>query len=257
MNSILDWTFYKLHETLIENPDWWLRDEFGDVVLQSGDHSFPQPPQGMLVFDFQQEIVQKLWADTCLNMTKTGYIDGCFADRPAQNSFKGYNLTANQTANFKAGHTQTLLDVQKGLNDTGLSVLISNGFYAEGIVAVQLEGFAANQGSIKTLQGYAQKGLLVQAHAGYAQNGNDNHCEDITNSLAAFLIGAEKYSYYGCSRGWYIEPDWIVWHEQYDKKLGAPNGVAVLNGDMYSRSFASGTKVTFNVTSNVGTIDWA
>ena len=66
-----------------------------------------------------------------------------------------------------------------------------------------------------------------------------------------------SYSYYGCSRGWYFEPDWSVWHPQYDKPLGEPMGDAVKKGDVYTRQFKSGTKVTFNVTSNVGTIAWA
>ena len=84
-----------------------------------------------------------------------------------------------------------------------------------------------------------------------------SHILHFIKNISAFLIGAEKYSYYGCSTNWYIEPDWIVWHEQYDKPLGAPIGQAILSDDLYTRSFESGTKVTFNITSNVGTIDWA
>eukprot|EP01084_Bolivina_argentea_P033010 61086_1 len=256
-NSVIDWTFYKMHETFIENPDWWLRDENGEIVLIPGDHTFPQPQQGLLVFDYQQEIVQQFYAESCLNMTQTGYIDGCFADRPSESTFKGHNLTQNQTEAYSKGHSACLLSIQKGLNDTNKSVLISNGWYTQGIVAIQLEGFHAEQSAIQMLQKYGDLGVLVQAHAGYNQDGNDNHCENITNSLAAFLIGAGKYAYYGCSRGWYIEPDWIVWHSEYDKKLGTPKGKAILSGDMYTRSFESGTTVTFNITSNVGTIDWA
>ncbi len=108
----------------------------------------------------------------------------------------------------------------------------------------------------QTLMNFAQQGILVQAHAGYGKDGQDNHCQDINNSLAAFLIGAEKYSYYGCSRGWYIGPDWINWHSEYDKPLGEPMGKAVKNGDVWERSFKSGTVVKFNVTSNEGVIEW-
>ena len=61
---------------------------------------------------------------------------------------------------------------------------ISNGYYIDGIVAVQLETFIPSQGSIKTLQKFAQQGLLVQVHTGYKQNGADNYCQNITNSLA-------------------------------------------------------------------------
>lgn len=257
LNSILDWTMYQIHEIMLQHPEWWLHDENGNVVRIQGDHTFPQPAEGMLVFDHQQSAVQSFWTSACLNWTYTGYVDGCFADRPAEIVFKGYNLTDDQTKAFAAGHAKTLLSVQRELNMTHKSVLISNGWYAEGIMAVQLESFAANNGSIKLLQKYAQKGIIVQAHAGYGADGEDNHCEDITNSLAAFLIGAGKYSYFGCARGWYIEPDWIKWHDEYDKPLGIPDGDAVLKDGVYFRSFSSGTHVLFDTKTNTGTIQWA
>lgn len=161
-----------------------------------------------------------------------GYVDGCFADRPNESKFKGYNLSDEQTAAFTAGHADTLLAVQRGLNETGKSVLISNGWYTEGIMAVQLESFGANKESIELLQEYARKGIVVQAHAGYGED-----CRNITNVLAAFLIGAGEYSYFGCSRGWYIEPDWIVWHPEYDKPLGKPNSEAFFRFGVYHRTF--------------------
>ena len=37
MNSILDWTFYRLHQEFIQNPNWWLRDMYNNLILISGD----------------------------------------------------------------------------------------------------------------------------------------------------------------------------------------------------------------------------
>ena len=213
---------------------------------------------------------------------------------------------------------------------------------------------------------------LVQCHAGYGEDGGDNHCSNnITNSLAAFLIGARENSFYGCSKSWNVGTDpvdgtcvwylsictcncafraivhfdhlcisniwnywglvfgifcpvdellafsfvligfafgfwlhfhvgavprlsnnsheeyvhlqlhWlcdacdacvgvdihstpfvvctylVVWHPEYDKPLGAPTSDATKNGNVWTRSFASGTVVTFDVSSNEGTIKWA
>ena len=112
--------------------------------------------------------------------------------------------------------------------------MISNRLVIPGVIATQLENFTAEAYEIQVLMEYAQQGVLVQAHAGYGHDGKVNQCDNITDSLAAFLIGAEKYSYYACSRGWYIEPDWIKWHDEYDKPLGEPMGKAVLNGDVWS-----------------------
>ena len=182
----------------MEHSDLWLRDNNGKVVLMGGDKSFPQPTQGMLVPDYQQLEGQKFWASLCINMTleNPGIIDGCFADRAGQETFNGYNFTQQQTQNFAAGHTASLLEIQAALNASNNTVVITNIIYAPGIMAAQIERFTADESGIQELMSYAKKGILVQAHAGYTQNGNDNHCEDITNSLAAFLIGAEKYDFY-------------------------------------------------------------
>ena len=48
-----------------------------------------------------------------------------------------------------------------------------------------------------------------------------------------------------------------VWHEEYDRPLGAPLGEATLVGGIYARLFASGTRVTYNASSDVGAIQWA
>ena len=138
MNTVVDWTFYYMHETFLEHPEWWLRDEFGDIVLTPGDYHFPQPEQGLLVFDYKQSDVVQFFADTCLNMTQTGYIDGCFADRPDQNSWNGYNFTQNETNAFTEGHDDALLATQKGLNDTNKSVLFSCIFVSHYIIYIYM-----------------------------------------------------------------------------------------------------------------------
>ena len=110
----------------------------------------------------------------------------------------------------------------------------------------------------------AATGRLVQAHAGYGEDGtSDEHCsKGVTNSLAAFLIGAGERSYYGCSRGWKVQADPVedAWRSEYERPLGKPTGLGVKTGDVWRRTFSSAhgtTVVTFNSTSNVGAIRWA
>merc|ERR1719323_2276380 len=111
-----------------------------------------------------------------------------------------------------------------------------------------------------TLMHAVADGKMVFVHAGYESDGKDNHCwNGVTNSLAAFLIGAGPNSYYTCSRGWTIETSPIdeVWHPEYEKKLGVPLAEASKTGDTYYREFhhAQGvTQVSFNTTSNIGGI---
>ena len=69
-NSILDWPFYRLHEEFVENPSYWLRDDNNQIVLLQGDHTFPQPPQGMLVPDYTQQIVSDFWVCSVLKNYK-------------------------------------------------------------------------------------------------------------------------------------------------------------------------------------------
>ena len=251
-NSIDDWTFYRLHETLAEHPEWWLRDDDGKVVLVGGDNRFPQPQQGMLVPDYRQKEVQKLWSDECINITRDNYgiVDGCFSDKPQVNTFKKYNFSEKQLNEFELGHNNSISAIQAALNKSNASILIAdNAFVPEGVIATMIQIFSGTEFYIEQLLSLSSKGILVEAHA--------RDCTNITDSLGAFLIGMNKYSYYGCSNGWTWPDNWNVWHSEYDKPLGEPLGPAVKKNGIYSRRFKSGTNVTFDTSTNTSRIDWA
>ncbi len=65
-----------------------------------GDPSFPQPPEGMLVFDLSQEPCAEWFASACTNMTDTGYFDSCNADRVWQ--WKTQGMDNETEAKYKA-----------------------------------------------------------------------------------------------------------------------------------------------------------
>ena len=64
---------------------------------------------------------------------------------------------------------------------------------------------------------------------------------DLTDHIAAFLIGVEKYcSYFGCGN-WYTEGNGtmpLMWYPEYDQPLGAPTGPVKYEGNVWTRSFA-------------------
>eukprot|EP01084_Bolivina_argentea_P038740 71636_1 len=257
-NSIRDWTYYKLHDTFIEHPSWWLRDNNQQIVLVSGANSFPKPAQGLLVPDYRQKIVSTFWASECYNITSKniGIIDGCFSDTAQINSFPGYNFTAQDLNEFEIGHNASLTLIQSELNKTNSSIVIAdNGWVPEGVLGTMIQKFEPNENNIKQLLSFSEVGILIQARSDKCNGGATQG--GFINTLAAFLIGANKYSYYACSDGFEWPDNWNKWHAAYDKPLGEPVGAAFKNGTVYRRSFKSGTTVTFDTSTNNGTIIWA
>ncbi|XP_065830205.1 uncharacterized protein [Oscarella lobularis] len=248
LNSVLDFTNYRLHEELLKRPELFLRNASGDIVRIHPGKS----PELLNVFDFSQEAARNLWANDCINATKSGYVDGCFADRAGEEAFAHNKLTPEKATAYANGHDQVLQDVQKSLGD---NVLIANNYLLSGVTATMIEAFRSNEESIQRLQEAVSQKKLVEVHAGYFDS-----CKNITDTLAAFLIGAGDYSYYACSAGWTaneIHTDWLTWHPEYDKPLGKPTGPATKEGDVYTRHFASGTVATFDTKTNKGDIKWA
>jgi hypothetical protein len=161
-NSILDWPFYRMHEEFLKHEEWWVKDNKGKTCRMSGDGTFPNHTN-MLSFDFTQAAARDFWASECVNMTKTGFVDGCFSDRAAPTNDPHCTLP-NKTA-FEAAHTQVHQELQKAI---GNGPLIANHAYnMEGVNAVQIEGFKADEASIQTLINCVANGKITEAHAGY------------------------------------------------------------------------------------------
>ena len=83
--------------------------------------------------------------------------------------------------------------------------------------------------------------------------------KDFEFALAAFLIAASDTAFFGYSDGWYFSG--TTWHEQYDRRLGAPLGLAKQgtgSANMtWTRKFASGTTVELDVAHKAAEIRWA
>ena len=227
----------------LDENNYYLRDANGDKV------KFSQ----FYVFDVSQPVVRKWWLDTCLNATNFANGDGCFCDS-----------SQHTDAKFKPSPPKSKLDawgegllsltreVQEALGDDKLLIgKVANQSYVK---AVQIESFQNNNESITSLMLGSQVGQVVQAHVPVSVSCTS----DLTDYIAAFLIGAEKYCYFGCGN-WNAEGNDtrpLMWHPVYDKPLGDPTGPARFKADVWMRSFASGTEVTFDIKGNKGTIKW-
>ena len=73
-----------------------------------------------------------------------------------------------------------------------------------------------------------------------------------------FLVGAQPGAYFGCGAWLYatFEPN-DLWLDMYDRPLGEPVSNATVNGNVYTRHFASGTWAEWNIHTGVGTVHWA
>lgn len=255
-----------------KRPDWQLNDsKTHKAVLAPGDRTFNPPKRGMLVFDHAVPALRDYWKSVCINATATGFVDGCFSDssQPNTHGTQGH-LNAADEAAFEAGKVQTMSELTQFFGGTpgkpyagSDGVLIGKTVTQEGINAVQIEMFKAGEAEILELMQGAKQGYLVQAHAAVTTTPSKAGCNDLeamTDVIAAFLIGAGDDSYFG-SGLWIspgiedIEQRWCP--ELFERPIGAPLADAVKTGQVYHRAFATGTNVSFDVSTNKGTINWS
>ena len=246
MNSFKDRPeMTRMARQLKEHPDWVLRDSDGNPVKN---------PQGFLVFDLSNEEVRQWWLKTCLDATMSANGDGCYCDSSQHTNETFPNVPMTKMEAWWKGLLTLTRDVQQQLGDDKL--LIGKVPDQPYVKAVQIERFAANNASINALMLGVKLGKVMQAHM---EDLPPNGCKgDITNHLAAFLIGAGNYSYYGCG-GWNASGDsdepWY-WRPEFDKQLLEPVGPALYEGGVWQRRFVSETEVTFDTSTNKGTIHW-
>jgi len=245
------------------------------VYLLKNSSGLPalETSSGCHIFDHTQAIAREYWTTMCLNLTKSGVIDGCGADASWQNGVdqaQKWGLTPAMAAQWGMGHKQMMRNTTALLGD---GVLLGKdpwevGDYVNGALH---EGCPAVNATILTLQNLTAraasmgKRLIYQCHGGHnlvdetSSSGQSCHGEGFVDEIAAFLIGAGEYHYFGCG-GWNGGPDFTNHRPaEMDKKLGAPKGPGVYNSlaGKWTREFASGTKVIFDPKTKKGTITWA
>ena len=153
---------------------------------------------------------------------------------------------------------QAKMQYAKPFGSLGLLVVTNNVVYPN-VSGTMLEGFYANESQLISHRSAAAQGRVVLAHAGYKADGADNHCGNITNALAAFLVSAGPRSMFGCSTGWELAQGWSTDHRDFHRPLGRPlqPTATISKTGVWRREFASGTVATLDTQTGIGHIEWA
>jgi hypothetical protein len=275
LNSVIDWTTnYKLHDLMVKNPSWRVKNTSGGDIGSL-------VPGGNWVYDLSIPAMREAWVAECTTAVAAG-CTGCFIDKANTDQSGNYlhwggpPRGSPQSNALNKGHLAALTELSEKLAPTGNYAIYNHlGVPTYNTTTMMIEDFTGTEVCISKLRLIASRGFTVQAHAGNYPKGNK--CVDgDTNAMAAFLIAAGNYSYYHCSTSsattaaWQSNPkwpavsdSWLDWLNEYDMPLGAPLGLATkepspqnASASLWSRSFASGTRIEFDTATNNGTIWW-
>jgi len=235
-------------------PAEFIEQEGRSMLLRNGSNQLVHNAYGGChVYDHSQAATRQFWQNMCLNMTKSGVIDGCGADFSAmgENRWSAHTPTniakelgiplAKATA-WAAGHTQMMRDTQAALGN-GLLMGKDAPELGDHVHGVLEEGGCYKRNStVNTLRNLTARARAAGA-AGKAWVYQCHSSDATTDTLAAFLAGAGD-GHFLTVGGWY---NGAVghWVDDFAKPLGAPLGDAIYNGTTWLRSFESGTQVTF------------
>lgn len=241
---------FRAAEFLETHPEYLLKNKSGLPALESYGNCH--------IHDFTKVASQNFWREMCLNMTASGVIDGCGADASWQNGVdQDWDLDDATAAAWGKGHREMMRSTTEALGD---GVLLGKNSWEVGdyVNGALHEGCDAANTTVNTLRNLTQVALQQKRRLIY-------QCHSKTGTLdevAAFLVGAGPYHYFGLGQ-WHgtgkdgnFSEHWMP--GVFDRALGAPLDDAVYDPstDDWTRSFASGTVVTFNAKTNAGTISW-
>eukprot|EP01049_Picozoa_sp_SAG25_P001829 SAG25_NODE_87_length_16363_cov_40.489179_3_plen_495_part_00 len=225
------------------------------------------------VIDFRKEAGTALWIETCTNATATKNVDGCFAD------FCSWGLDENSYPGFSAAHNAAVNGLSKAMGEDGLAignncqhdVKTGNLKNWSSPSAVFMEGFSNSSSNFQQLLSFSNTTLwpkppVVQIHLGSKEcwmrvnarpKPGDSLGYGCNNTLAAAMVLLRENVYIGAGnwRGTDIMNRLLP---EFGYPLGKPTGPPVVDGSThtYSRSFTSGTTVTFHPPSGLGEIKW-
>ena len=271
--------WYRAAQHLAAESDCWLRDRNGTLMPSwHGVHGCGNSGNcTWLLLDHSKPACSELFAESCLAMTRTGAVDGCFVDgcNPAGSLPAG--PTPEQGRAMVAGKLAMLAKLQTQVagplicGSTGAASPSCRGVQAEGWGVETKRGFMFAQREIPMLMAAMDAGVLFQAHGrAVCEHAGDPYHPAVQTELAAFLVGMGPQAFYLCG-AWEqcttnppLRPgrcapnaNQTLWWPVYDMTLGEPLANASKIDSVWHREFASGTKVVFDTTTNTGKITWA
>ena len=246
-------------------PAEFLEGHDAYLLKNSSGLKAQEPWSGCHIYDHTKPFVRKYWTDLCLNMTASGYIDGCGADFSAleQNRWSAHTtdkiaqelgLDMETAQRWNEGHRQVMMDTTKALRN---GFLIGKDSFELGdhVNAVLQEGCPPRNSTITMLRNLTDTARALNKRLIYQCRGSTSE-----SAMAAFLCGAGPDHYFLVG-GWINDVPGFPshWNPAFEKPLGPPLSDAMYDSEStsWSRKFASGTFARFDASTNVGTIEWS
>ena len=237
-NAHYDWQFFQLHEQMKTHPTWACQANgavSGHPCHQRGDGEFPQPPNGMLLFNFSNEDTRAAFINACVNATKHGF-DGCFIDSALSGvAAKFCNVTDAASNGVQAGKYQMMTELQEavgsgrliaakdsfgGGSEQQVNTIFPKDTFCSCYSCATYEHGDAEHCQTQILEAIklGQRGQVALLHGEVnAANLNPPNpaalTADFTFSLAAFLVASSDTSFFGYSYMWYFNG--TTWHDEY------------------------------------------
>merc|ERR1712107_348932 len=164
------------------------------------------------------------------------------------------NATWNRTY-WDTRHLRFEQEVQSEF--PGVCVTGSQGGTVDHVAGTQSQNFGKGgvYHGIRGINRTMWEGKLFQADGGgIGKHGGDPYHPAVQTEVAAFLLTANKYAYYG--QGGFTM-DAPVWFPVYDMPVGAPlSNATQINATSWRREFAMGTTIEFDFATWQGTVSW-
>ena len=287
-NSMFDFAFYTAHQHMLDleaqGIHAFLRDETGEIISLCNDGNVYC---NITTFDITQPAVRKLWVDTVVNATASGYVDGIFADHSTGNGVfignvdkngqapnqlcngKGagrlcYNFTNEFTTSFNSWHMWATNYTQDILSKTTGGPVIQGPYARMGQLNAKNASRGVDPCNFDELrEAYADPiyneytnssvNIIEASHRG------TRSCIPTEKCLAAYLTAVKPYTYLHCGYNKdKLIPD--TYFPEMDYPLGEPESDAVETApgsNVWSRKFKSGTHTQWDNNKKTGTVSWA
>ena len=259
-NTFLDYPMYKAHEVYEKHPEWWLKKITGQLDKKN---------ETIKRYDLSNPEVRNWWTDVAKKAVVDGNSDGVFMDAfPQVIASSNKSLWGEERYNaIQQGLKEIIKETRTKIGSDKL--IVYNGIrstpqskigydFPDYTDAVMIEHFGNfNSGSKECMMadiqemikaGKSGKIVVLKAWPGFSwldddfmklslEKKKEIASKNISFPLAAFLVGAQRYSYIIYNWGYRIDDGCLDWYPEFDKPLGKPLGDALINGWELSREF--------------------
>ena len=250
-NSFLDFEYYSVHAMLVARG-LLLRDVNNKTVVLSNDNNM-----NVTVPDFSHQETVDLWMEVMTNATATGFVDGFYADKygvTIEKRPRGW-IVSNHNVDcvipeavaiaWNAGHQQLLSRMVSKFGPRSmllhLTTLLPQSDWKKHMTPLQIYHQLASWSSNRTA---AQPYAWIHPWGDDKVAGTVSLCDD--DDIVGFLLGVEEGAFLSCQG----------WAEQFAFPLGNPLGPATMNSSSLTRTFTSGTRVTYNQATSAASLVW-